>query len=649
LDVVFATIGILHFLSLSTHSQAFGATPSILWNFGNGTDGSGPGSLIRDTTGNLYGTTFNGGAYAGVDANGNNLGGTVFKLTPPSTAGGSWTESVLWNFGNGNDGNQPDGGLIMDASGNLYGTTSHGGAYSTVDANGNPIGGTVFELTPPSTSGGLWTESILWSFANGMDGNDPNAPLIMDASGNLYGTTQQGGTHINPANGQGYGTVFELTPPSTIGAPWTESILLNFNGSDGAGPKAGLIMDSSDDLFGTTEGGGAHNGGAGGTVFELTPPSSSGGNWTESILWSFGSGLDGLDPVAGLIMDKNGNLYGTTENGGADFRVGVLGGTVFELTPPSTTGETWTELILWSFGNGPDGQLPRAGVIMDASGNLYGTTAVSGTVFELKPPSKAGESWTESILADISSSGLIRDTVGNLYGSSGGGTFGGGVAFEISIPTTLTASPTQLNFGKVDATGTSKPKKVTLTNKGKAPAVISSVTASAPFITGGGPDTCTGQTIAPKKTCSFEVEYAPTTFGEVDGGFASVEYNGTSPLVTLKGISIAATLKAPKAASFAPVSAGSLGTPKNIVISNLSTVTVTFGTAMLGGSDPGSFKISSDLCSGQPLAPKGTCGIGVESAPPGNATGTQSAMLSLEFTYGANQGNVSTNLSGKVK
>jgi uncharacterized repeat protein (TIGR03803 family) len=178
----------------------------------------------------------------------------------------------------------------MDTSGNLYGTTQYGGT------NCSSVGcGRVFELSPPSTSGGDWAESILWSFGNGSDGQNPEAGLIIDTKGNLYGNTS--------------GAVFELSPPSTSGGDWTESILGNY-GSDG---YAGLVMDKSGNLYGTTLTGGTHGHG---TVFELTPPSGSGGKWTQSTLWNFGKGTDGIGPFAGLITDTSGNLYGTTGGGG---------------------------------------------------------------------------------------------------------------------------------------------------------------------------------------------------------------------------------------------------------------------------------------------------------------------------------------------
>ncbi len=662
LRTILGALAILAFVHLTTHGQAFAASESILWNFGNGTDGVNPAaSLIRDASGNFYSTTGNGGAYGR---------GTVFELTPPSTSGGTWSESILWSFHGGTDGAFPTADLIMDKSGNLYGTTQQGGPYASAS---NP-GGAVFELTPPSTTGGKWTESVLWSFGNGTDGRFPYAGLITDSSGNLYGTTTYGGTYGQDTGG--YGTAFELTPPSTDGEAWTESVLWNFgNGKDGQNPYANLIMDSNGNLYSTTSAGGQF--GNGGTVFELTPPSMAGGSWTESVIDGefFYPGerdignLGGL-LYAGLIMDTSGNLYGATQQGGFGGY-----GTVFELSPPTMAGGSWNLSrasapgFFWQFSGGTDGAYPDATLIMDSGGNLYGTTlqggayGSNGTVFELTGPGAESILWEFGNGTDGANpdAGLIMDTSGKLYGTTlDGGACEEGTVFEISpsgsqtpsptpTPTELTASAKLLNFGSIDGTGTSKPKKVTLTNQGNAPAEISCVTATAPFTIAGGPNTCAGETIAIKKTCSFYVEFRPTIAAELSDGSINVVYNGTSPMVTLKGTSIEVTLKAPKSESFPPESAGSIGKPKNIVISNPSTVTVTLGTAMLGGSDPGSFKISSDQCSGQPLASKGTCAIGVEFAPSGNASGAQSATLALGFTYGANQGNVSTDLSGRVK
>src|ERR1035441_332430 len=209
-------------------------------------------------------------------------------------------------------------------------------------------------------------EKVLHNFNNnGTDGTNPRAGLIFDAAGNLYGTTENGGTN-------GVGTVFELTP--TAGGGWTETVLYSFcsqaNCTDGYQPWAGLIFDAAGNLYGTTVYGGTADTTCSycGTVFELTPNGS--GGWTETVLHSFGDGTDGFYPSAGLIFDAAGNLYGTTAMGGTyDY---PWDGTVFELTPAAGGG--WTEKVLYSFGGGTDGYWPEAGLIFDAAGNLYGTT-----------------------------------------------------------------------------------------------------------------------------------------------------------------------------------------------------------------------------------------------------------------------------------
>jgi uncharacterized repeat protein (TIGR03803 family) len=359
-------------------------TLAILHNFGGNGDGANSfAGLIADTAGNLYGTTEQGGASGG---------GTVFKLTPARS------ESVLYNFpGFPGDGAAPLAGLIADAAGNLYGTTFSGGA------NGF---GAIFRLTPADG------ESLLYSFAGAPgDGANPLAGLITDTAGNLYGTTEQGG-------GDGFGTVFKLTPEGG------ESLLQSFAGfpGDGAAPLAGMIADTAGNLYGTTFSGGASGLG---TVFKLTPEGA------ESVLYSFGGG-DGALPRAGLILDTAGNLYGSTFSGGAS---GF--GTVFKLTP------TGSESILHSFAGAPgDGAFPYAGLIADAAGNLYGTTAQGGanglgTVFKLTPMGN------ESVLHSFAGApgdganpfaGLIADAAGNLYGTTYyGGANDAGTVFEFAV------------------------------------------------------------------------------------------------------------------------------------------------------------------------------------------------------------------------
>jgi uncharacterized repeat protein (TIGR03803 family) len=527
LDVIIVTLAILPFLSLTARGKTIATSESVLWSFDHQPDGVGPqAGLTMDTNGNLYGTTLGGGAHGE---------GAVFELTPPTNSGESWNESIIWSFNRGSDGNQPMGDLLIDASGNLYGTTVAGGDSGS---------GTVFELTPPATAGGSWTESLLHSF-NGSDGSSPGGNLIMDTSGNIYGTGGGGADNM--------GTVFQLTPAG--GGSWMESVLFSFDGTDGSGP-AGLIMDSAGNLYGATEGGGAN---AKGTVFELTPPATIGGNWAESVLWSF-DGTDGSGP-AGVIMDRNGNLYSTTQGGGVGAK-----GTVFELTPPATTGGSWTESVLWSFGKGKDGTLPLSSLVMDTTGHLYGTTFFGGTysdpnaakgtpkglgtAFELTPPSPSAGNWNESVLWSFgkgidgygSLGGLIIDSRGSLYGTTSQGgdpkgtSSGAGAVFEIA--SVLAASPTKLNLGNVVAPGTSRPKTMKLINQGTLAAQIANVTATGPFEIAGGANTCSGNTIAPKKTCTFAVEFAPTSIGKVIGG-VDVTYNGTSPSLVLEGNGVA--------------------------------------------------------------------------------------------------------------
>jgi uncharacterized repeat protein (TIGR02543 family) len=429
------------------------AQEKVLHNFNNnGTDGFlAQAGLIFDAAGNLYGTTSSGGTYTY---------GTVFELTP--TAGGGWTETVLHSFGNGTDGAYAYAGLIFDAAGNLYGTTSGGGAYD---------GGTVFELTP--TAGGGWTETVLYSFGNGTDGNGPSwAGLIFDAAGNLYGTTQGGGVYTSCNSSNGCGTVFELTP--TAGGGWTEQVLHSFNGNgtDGFYPQAGLIFDAAGNLYGTTQFGGNFGGNCYtfgcGTVFELMP--SRGGGWTEKLLYNFTGGTDGAEPYAGLIFDAAGNLYGTAAYGGTHYYCYTGCGTVFELTPAAGGG--WTAQVLHTFGNGADGQNPTASLIFDAAGNLYSTTTgggtyLDGTAFELTPT--AGGGWTETVLHNFNNNGadgvwpeasLIFDAAGNLYGTTyGGGVYtscnnyvGCGTVFELQVPATYSLTVSTTGNGTVTST-----------------------------------------------------------------------------------------------------------------------------------------------------------------------------------------------------
>ncbi|HXM20242.1 MAG TPA: choice-of-anchor tandem repeat GloVer-containing protein [Terriglobales bacterium] len=361
----------------SAQAQTF----TLLYAFGNGTDGSTPyAGLVRDSAGNLYGTTFSGGTASS---------GTVFKVDP------NGKETVLHNFKAGADGAIPFAGLVRGPGGALYGTTVEGGASNF---------GTVFRL---STTG---KETVLHSF-NSQDGSYPDAGLLRDSAGNLYGATVEGGD-------SNLGTVFEL---DTTGK---QTVLHSFTGGANDGRFSyvygSLVRDAAGNFYGTTLAGGASDQGI---VFKLDTAG------TETVLYNFTGGTDGGYPYAGLVIDRKGNLYGTTYLGGASGQ-----GTVFKL---SNTGE---ETVLYSFTGGADGGSPTARLLRDGKGNLYGTTyyggaSNAGVVFRLDPTHK------ETVLHsfDYANDGgyptarLIRDAAGSLYGTaSAGGASNHGTVFKLT-------------------------------------------------------------------------------------------------------------------------------------------------------------------------------------------------------------------------
>jgi uncharacterized repeat protein (TIGR03803 family) len=413
-------------IALTSMGQAASTYQSI--HHFTGADGAAPvGDLILDASGNLYGVATFGGSGTCFDSG----CGAVFKLS--KTSAGGWARTILYSFTGGNDGFFPDAGLVLDGSGNLYGTAAFGGAYHY---------GVVFKLSP--TAAGNWKRTVLHAFHYGEDGATPKGKLVFDAAGNLYGTTQAGGGTPNS------GIVFELSP--TTADSWRETVLYRFTGrSDGRNPIAGLVFDAAGNLYGTTQFGGDTSDGV---VFELSPNFS--GGWTETVLHAFNRN-DGEFPEASVIFGASGNLYGTTTIGGDLTACGGFGcGVVYELSPNSSGG--WTETVLHAFERGPKanggygGAESTTDLAVDAAGNLYGTTAFggragvyAGVVFKLSPNSDG--TWSEAVLhafydnADggYPNSGLTLDAAGTLFGmtNAGGnrtycGGAGCGVVFEIT-------------------------------------------------------------------------------------------------------------------------------------------------------------------------------------------------------------------------
>ncbi len=339
---------------LAPPPQSSAMQSQVIYRFTGLLDGAGPsGPLIADSTGNLYGTAYNGGDYGT---------GVVYELLPSN---GGWTEMVLHSFGGGTDGSGPLGPLIFDSAGNIYGVTHNGGTAGY---------GTVFELMPTNSG---WQESVLYSFANRSDGENPSTGVVMDADGNLYGTTQDGGAVGSQYCPTGCGNVFALTHS---GNTWTHTIIHNFlyspDGNDPGGsqiPGEGLVIDGQGNLYGTTFDGGSwscpertpYSGGQGcGVIFKMTP---SGGAWQFSLLQSFTNAYDAFVPT-GLLLDPSGNLYLTSYGGFATPQCQSSScGNFFQVTPSGTMTQ------LWHFWGDNLGYSP-SGLVRDPSGNFYGVT-----------------------------------------------------------------------------------------------------------------------------------------------------------------------------------------------------------------------------------------------------------------------------------
>jgi hypothetical protein len=351
-------------------------TETVLYIF-KGTDhndGASPfGGLIFDAAGNLYGTTGYDGTGPCQLFGGQAGCGTVFKLSPPTAPGGSWTETVLYNFQGDKDGQFPMGNLLFDGSGNLYGATYYGGGFGSCNDPFFQHCGTIFELSPPKKKGGKWTEKVLYSFKNGQDGANPNGSLVFDKKGALYGTAYFGGKEDGDCRGgsgqTGCGTVFKLNAPVTKGGMWTFEVLHIFQrgSGDGAYPNAGVTLDKHGNPFGTTFSGPT---GALGTVFELRQPSGQSLAWKEAVLHKFTDGNDGENPMGSLSFSPSGDLYGTTMVSSSKL------GSLFRMR---RQGGAWKLDVVYSFVGPPDGRLPDSTLVLDKLGNIYSTTPEGGT------------------------------------------------------------------------------------------------------------------------------------------------------------------------------------------------------------------------------------------------------------------------------
>jgi uncharacterized repeat protein (TIGR03803 family) len=337
-------------------STRSGWSMDTLHSFTNGNDGAGPmARLVVGPDGSLYGSTSAGGGGSCLLVNNYHGCGTIFRLSPPRGpgAGFNWVSTTLFRF-SGSNGSYPQGDLLFDSAGDIYGTAINGGSYGW---------GAIYKLSP--TQGG-WTQSILYQPRNNGDGQFPMGGLVADNAGDLYGVFDGGGPH-------GYGAIYKLT---RSGSGWEESTVhgFSFQGHDGAVPQSGLIKDSAGNLYGAT----VHAPGAGGTAFELT---SSGGSWDYNFLYAFTGGIN-FGPYDKLVMDAEGNLYGTTMADGAH---GF--GSVFKLT---RTSGGWTYHSLHDFTGGSDGGFPECVLTFDGSGNIYGTASWGGSyhngvVFRITP------------------------------------------------------------------------------------------------------------------------------------------------------------------------------------------------------------------------------------------------------------------------
>ncbi|MGD0360641.1 MAG: choice-of-anchor tandem repeat GloVer-containing protein [Bryobacteraceae bacterium] len=367
------------------------------------------------------------------------VGAIIMQAAVVCNSQGAARLTTIYQSASGPDALVPNS-VLSDGNGGFYGTMTSGAQM-----------GEVFHLTPPAETGGVWTETAIYTFTGGAGGTIPNPGLTMDGQGNLYGSAM-GGTPTAVCS-TGCGVVFQLTPPSSeSGGGWTENVLYAFTGAaDGGGAYGALAIDKNGALYGAAPGGGAPCSGQGcGVVFRLTPP-GAGGAWSYRVLYSFQGGTDATNPMNGVILGKDGALYGATERGGP-----AGDGAVFQLKPPKSAGGAWSEELLYGFAyaDPANGYYPSTNLVSGPNGTLYGGTSDGGdlscapyaglgcgVVYSLTPPTAAGGAWTYAVIEAFDGSQgyvpllLVALNGGELLGLTESGPKGNGSIFALKPPT----------------------------------------------------------------------------------------------------------------------------------------------------------------------------------------------------------------------
>ncbi|MGO8803780.1 NHL repeat-containing protein [Candidatus Binatus sp.] len=604
-----------------------------------------PEGIALDSSGNIY---VAGEIYAGNYAVSTQFPPAVYIYAAGSTANEAPTASIS-GLSTGLSNPQ---GIALDSSNNVY----------VADGEANSVfvyaAGKTGDIAPLATITGSKTDLY-----------QPEG-IALDSSGNIYVAVPGAeGVAIFSALGTSKGSLNEA-PIATIGS-----------GTTGLIYPEGIALDSSGNIYvaDTYEGLGV---GAATGVFVFPPlggtgwvagsPPTYSGNPTAVIQGS----ETGLVYPVGIELDSSGNIYVADQGAGSVYVYPPLASSTGILNEAPSDSISGPQTLLGSplfiavkltatatptatpTGGGTPTATATATATRSATptatatggGTPTATTTATATKSATPTPTATGSATqTATSTATATATPTMTTTISPTPSVTVTPTPTATVTPTATPTTTLTAAPAHLAFGKVDATGTSKPKKVALTNKGSTTAVIGSVTATPLFAIAGGEDTCSGQSIAAKKKCSFDVEFTPATSGAVSDATIDVTYNGASPAMSLGGTGIAVTLKAPSKETFASVAAGATGNQKNIKVSNPAKVSVNLATTTKSGNDPGAFTITANTCMSTLAAKPGNCTITMEFTPPSGATGVQSATVGFSYTYGANTGSVSIPVSGTVK